>query len=68
MSVLSVLPDLYRLNEAQRDQLLHLFEHGLIGTPVRVRKLAGGRVICRDPEGRSWLIHRDGFADLTPTR
>lgn len=66
---LRVLPDLYRLNGAQRDQLLTLHEEGLIGSPVLVRRLGlSRRVLCKGPAGESWLIDPNGFAHLTPTR
>lgn len=65
---LVVIPDIYRLNAAQREQLLNLYDGELIHSPVTVRKLGGGRVVARDKAGHSWLIASDGLATLTPTR
>lgn len=65
---LRVLPDIHRLNAAQREQLLNLYDGGLLKSPVRVSKRPSGRVIARDANDNSWLIHKDGQADLIPYR
>jgi hypothetical protein len=65
---LRILPDIYRLNAAQRDQLLDLYEAGLVKSPVSVAKRASGRVVARDASGNRWLIHKNGWADLIPDR
>lgn len=68
MSTLIVVPDIYRLNAAQRDQLHNLVDAGVIKNPVMVKRRASGRVLARGKDGRTWIFERDGMATLAPDR